>query len=262
MNLLQWLRQLWEWFLAWITGDTDSDPSNSTGAVTKQRPKKKQHKPKSAGTAAAVAAAPPATSKPPEAASASEDEDSEQDDDGEGGLMTLGLARRGVVGTASAVGAADGAWERVGEKKPPLRLGGTAAGPRPRGSTAAARRAAALQPKGERHTCERPECGAEGHGYKKCGRCRWGRALEGQGAAGEAAGSSAANWVASNCAARGAFLVGSAIAAALRCALSGHGRRSTTILPLARPRARRREVYYCTPACLASDWERHQVQCK
>lgn len=183
--------------VAWLdSGSTPEQPTSSAAAAKKRRKKKK---PAAAGApgSSAAAASPANAAAAPGAAPESDSDEEEEEDAGASGLPSLGFGRRVAVGLTTSVDADGGAWEQQSarSKKQPLRLGAGASTLRQRSGAAPGAAGQQQRKKGGSgaHVCERPGCGAEGPGFKKCGRCR--------------------------------------------------------------------QVYYCTPACLASDWERHQVHC-
>ncbi|KAI3437604.1 hypothetical protein D9Q98_000056 [Chlorella vulgaris] len=124
----------------------------------------------SAATLPTCAAPPPASkpsAKPPPAA-ASDSSSSSEDECEAPAASTLPASWASLAGAAPQSDA--GAWEPVRSKKPARPAAGSASG--------AGGRAGAAPPlnqhqkkRGTLRTCDRPGCGAQGRGFRKCGSC-------------------------------------------------------------------------------------------
>lgn len=158
--------------------------------------------PQAAAAPKPAPSAPAATARPAGAAPPSDTTESEEEPEvaQQPSWAAAAMPNSWAALTAASVKAEEAQWEVARSRRAPqkgaatMHGGGSASGkPGAATSKSAAATAQGQRRRGEVRVCERPDCGAEGRGFRKCARC---------------------------------------------------GR-----------------VAYCTPACMASDWERHQVQC-
>ena len=121
---------------------------------------------------AAAEATPPLGPPPPPApaSSESESEEEEEEEDGQAAVAAW-LPRSAYLAQGQPwIGGGSGgeAWATVVKSRPKKPQGGVGSAA---GKVGAAPSAAQRRTRGELRRCERPECGAEGRGFRKCGNC-------------------------------------------------------------------------------------------
>ncbi|KAL4856273.1 hypothetical protein ACK3TF_003391 [Chlorella vulgaris] len=167
-NLASVWDTLWQAFLEWH----EQRKRQASSAPAKRRRRQKAAVP--AATAAATVAAPVARSqaanrpaiKPSPAAS---DSSSSSEEECEApAASTLPASWASLAGAAPQSDA--GAWEPVRSKKPARPAAGSASGAGGRAGVAPPLNQQQKK-RGTLRTCDRPGCGAQGRGFRKCGSC-------------------------------------------------------------------------------------------
>lgn len=154
----------------------------NTGSASPGSKKSRRQRRRAAATAEQQAGGAPAVTAPQAKAGhrAAPPAESPAESDEEGEAEEAGAFPTEALPSQFAA-ADEGDWEPVRTKGKPSKAGGVAAGAGAGvGSRAAAAAGAAaqIQKRGVLRTCERPDCGAQGRGYKKCGRCATGISSE------------------------------------------------------------------------------------